>query len=409
MLKQIVFLLLFFVPLLHAADVDHLYQAEVSVADQGQQERNRAIAEGFRQMLVKVTGNRNIAQNQSLAEAFSKASRYVQQYRYRVETGDADSAAPAAEKRYLRITFDKLAVDRTLRANGLSVWGKSRPQVIVWAGFDSAGSRKLLMPDFDQSTMSMFNRAADSRGIPLLFPVMDLQDQSAISASDLWGTFEGPVTAASDRYQADAILMVRVKSTSNGFIRSSWSFLANRDTRQWEFNGKSLNNVVWQGLNAIADHLAAIYAPAGGSDSQLVNMQVSGLDTFAEMLKVEVFLENQETVREYHLRQSQSDKVIFSLALRGGMQSFVQAVELSGLFEAEDMMFSAQFTEPVVEPEPVPAVTMTMTTDLEDKPQQDAETIQAGQDDMVTTVLHETSPQVPRDPLTDIHLYYRLR
>ena len=76
MLKQIVFLLLFFVPVSYAAEVDHLDQAEVPVADQGQQERNRAISEGFHRMLVKVTGNRNIGRNQSLASTFKKASRY---------------------------------------------------------------------------------------------------------------------------------------------------------------------------------------------------------------------------------------------------------------------------------------------------------------------------------------------
>lgn len=402
MLKQIVFLLLFSVSLAHAAEVDHLYQAEVSVANQGQQERNRAIAEGFRQILVKVTGNSNIALNQSLKATFKKASRFVQQYRYRVEVSESDSAV---EKRYLRITFDKQAVDRVLRENGLPVWGKSRPQIIVWTGFDDGSRRKLLMPEFDQQSISMFNRAADLRGIPLLFPVMDLQDQSAISATDLWGAFEEPVRNASRRYQADSILMVRIKAGRGSSVRSSWSLLVNSDARQWEFRGQTFNQVIQQGVNAVADHLASIYAPAGGGDAQVINMQVSGLDTFEDLLKVEFFLDGQETVQQYQLRQSQADKAIFVLSLRGGMQAFVQAVELSGLFEQVDMMFSMSAPEPVDEPVPVAVVTTSEQPVSTNQVPAEA----ADADAAAEQIPQMTFPEIAKDPLTDIHLYYRLR
>jgi hypothetical protein len=398
MLKQIVFLLLFFVSAVYAAEVDYLYQAEVSVADQGQQERNRAIAEGFQLMLVKVTGNRNIGHNQSLAETFRKASRYVQQYRYRVEADESDAAV---ERRYLRITFDKQAVDRTLRENGLPVWGKSRPRVIVWTGFEESGRRKLLMPEFDQQIIAMFNRAADLRGIPLLFPVMDLQDQSAISASDLWGAFEGAVSNASERYQADAILLVRIKSGSDGFSGSSWLFIGGDDSRQWEFRGQELGNLIVQGVNAISDHLAGIYAPAGGGDAQSVNMQVSGLDTFAQLLSVESFLDSQETVQAYQLRQNQADKAIFALSLRDGMQAFIQAVELSGLFEPQDMMFSAPIPTVVEVVEPVSSQPVEQTPE-DANPDGTSATVQ-------DPVSETTVPEIARDPLSDIQLYYRLR
>jgi len=405
MLKQIVFLLLFSLSLAHAAEVDHLYQAEVSVADQGQQERNRAIAEGFRNILVKVTGNSNIGLNQSLKTSIKKASRYVQQYRYRVEVGES---ATSLEQRYLRITFDKQAVDRLLRENGLPVWGKSRPLIVVWTGFDDGSRRKLLSPEFDQQVMTLFSRAADSRGIPILFPVMDLQDQAAISASDLWGAFEEPIRNASLRYQADSILMVRIKSAGSGSVSSSWSLLGNNDDRQWEFRGQAFASVVNQGMNAVADHLAAVYAPAGGSGSQVINMQVSGLDTFEDLLKVEFFLKSQETVQRYQLRQSQTDSAIFSLSLRGGMQAFVQAVELSGLFEEVDMMFFMTAPEPVEET--VSAAVATTSEQAVSEQPVSANTESAETADATMEQIPEmTIPEIAQDPLSDIQLYYHLR
>ena len=383
------FFLLSGAALLNAAEVDDLYRVEVPVADQGQEERNRAIQLGFEKVLIKVTGNRNIAQKSALQNVFGTASRYVQQYRYRVEQPEISTDAEAEvadEKRFLQVFYDKLAVDRMLRERGLPVWGKSRPQVLAWVGFESRGKRKLLIPEFNPQVVGMLNNMSDDRGIPMLLPLMDLEDQSALSASDLWGAFDKPVRDASGRYDPDVILLITVKSVSDNFWTSDWSLLDGQDVKNWELRGKQLSEVIQLGMHQMSDILAQSYAPAGGNQTQVLNMQVGAVGSFAELLKIQNFLENQETVQDFQVRAIQDDRVILALNLRGGVQAFTQAVNLSGFLLPEEGLAIIPETE-------IETVTETDTdTDTEQAPEVAGETLQT---------------EVPL--VADIQLYYQMR
>ena len=87
-------LLLGSISALQAAPVTGLYQAEVPAAGRAAEQRNQAIRDAFGRVLVKVTGNRNIAAREELREGVANAARYVQQYSYR--GGDASQTGAAA-------------------------------------------------------------------------------------------------------------------------------------------------------------------------------------------------------------------------------------------------------------------------------------------------------------------------
>ncbi len=78
-----------------SAQVSGLYSAEVPAEGQETHQRNRAIVEAFRQVLVKVTGNRDVIHHPQLADEIRNAPRYVQQYRYRMVTLEAPAEFPS--------------------------------------------------------------------------------------------------------------------------------------------------------------------------------------------------------------------------------------------------------------------------------------------------------------------------
>ena len=318
-----------------AADIGNLYRAEVAVSDQGQTERNRAIKAGLLNVLVKVTGNRNIMQKPAAQTFTAKASRFVQQYRYRTVAAQATTES-AGSGRYLQISFDKLAVDRELRKQGLPVWGKSRPQVLAWIGFERKGKRTLLNPESSPQISVQFKQLAANRGIPFLMPLMDLEDQAAVSASDLWGTFEKPVREASQRYMADIILLVTVKSAAGNYWSSKWSLIDGNGSTSWQEKSNKLNTMLEDGMNEMSDRLARTYAPAGGSQTEALLMQVSAVNSFEELVRLQQYLDRQETVQSFQVRAVKNDKVIIALNLRGGLQAFTQAMNLSGFLMPEN-------------------------------------------------------------------------
>ena len=52
------------------------------------------------------------------------------------------------------------------------------------------------------------------RGLPLVMPIMDLTDLSAVTITDVWGRFSQPVAQASARYMAEAVVVIRVSNSS---------------------------------------------------------------------------------------------------------------------------------------------------------------------------------------------------
>ena len=187
---------------LQAAPVTGLYQAEAPVAGRAAEQRNQAIRSAFGKMLIKVTGNRSVAAREELRADVANAARFVQQYSYRSrQDARADEqGATDATNGFLRVSFDALAVDRLLREHGLPVWAANRPSVLLWMGVERKGKRRLLTSERDPGVRSVLEATAAERGLPLIFPLMDLEDRGQLQVSDLWGGFEADIENASRRY-----------------------------------------------------------------------------------------------------------------------------------------------------------------------------------------------------------------
>lgn len=379
-----------------AAEVDKLYYAEVPVESRSQGDRNQAIINGFKLMLVKVTGNRNMANQKMFSSVFKNTSRYVQQYRYKVrektimiEDDAGASVETLVDKSYLQVFFDKPAVDRMLRSKGLAVWGKSRPQVLAWVGLDDQVKRRFLMSDDNDRILSELARLANNRGIPFVLPLMDLEDQSAVSESDLWGGFDNTIRQASERYDADSILTIRLKLLSKGFWQSEWT-LIDKDVKQnWSVENNNINLVLSDGVQKMADLIAQSYAPSAGGSAQVVNIQVSRVNGFESFLKVQEFIQSQESVKDFQVREMKNDNVVFMLNLRGGFESFNQAISLSSFLALDDTIRSTARSVPTVEV----VETVKVVNSTEKNPQ----------------VIEDPVVSATSLPLNDVQFYYYIR
>jgi hypothetical protein len=339
MLKKIIWLVALLPLNVIAVEVSGLYQAEIEVADQGQEERSRAIVDGFKQVVVKITGSRSAAANSTVRSAAAGSGRYVQQYRYQLKSIESGADSPE-EKTFIQMSFDRIAVNQLLRNAGLPVWGSQRPQTLAWVGVESNGQRRLLRPESDQQLISQLQQQAFNRGISIMLPLMDLEDQSALTVSDLWGSFDTPVQRASERYSPDLIAIIRLRVASNGNVSSNWSLIGADENRRWEHQGSRLIDVTREGINDIADALALRFAPAGGNQSEMVTMQVENINSFAELARVQKMLTNSAAVDDFELRSARQDKVIFAMTLRGGLDAFAQAMTITGvLAKAQPSIF----------------------------------------------------------------------
>jgi len=67
------------------------------------------------------------------------------------------------------------------------IWGKQRPSTLVWLVVEDEGGRRLIGTDEESEYLSVLKERASVRGIPMLIPLLDLEDNARLKPSDVWG------------------------------------------------------------------------------------------------------------------------------------------------------------------------------------------------------------------------------
>lgn len=212
-----------------AGAAERMYAVQVPVADRSSPARAEALRQAMQQLLVRVTGERDAARLVGIEPLLAQPEQYVQQFRYL----DAAPAADAALE--LNVHFDGTAVERVLRANGLPVWGRERPPLLLWLAV-GGDQRRLIGADSDHPLYAAAMGVARERGLTLLFPLLDLEDQARVGYADVWGGFEETVLAASQRYRSQLVLQGRLQAGAGGW-RGRWTLHMGRDRLDWDSVG----------------------------------------------------------------------------------------------------------------------------------------------------------------------------
>lgn len=348
-MKKLIFLLAVCLSLLlygplHAESLN-LYQAEVPVQDDSAAERSRGLSEALQRVLVRLSGNPRVSGHPGAAQVLGKAGSLVQQYRYRV-------ASEPAEQRYLWASFDSGAVDRLVRQAGIPLWSSQRPRVLVWIATESGGRRQLLNFESDAEASQALTDAAQRRGMPLQLPLLDLQDQAALSVADVWADYETAIRAASERYPHDVILSGRVRRLSGNSWRAEWS-LWERD-RQQSFDSGSLPfaAALQSGIDSAQDRLAARYVPAlDGDGPESVRMAVVGIHSLQDYGAVMRLLGAQEPIHRLSFHEVRGDRLVIDVWVDGGATTLANNLVLGGELLQIDNQWS-EFAIPGTAPAP---------------------------------------------------------
>lgn len=323
-----------FVTNLAAVEVSGLNETEVIVADQSAGERNRALVDAFAEVLVKISGVDAIAESPEVTAELRGASRYLQQYRYRSDRVAAeDETQSAIEVLKMHVSFDQKAVERLLERIGRPVWGKNRPQTIVWLAVEEQGSRYLLDSQSESPWRALLQEAAAERGLPLILPAMDVEDQAKVHLMDVWANASEELILASQRYRADAILVARIYPTSAGSWASRWTLYANPKE---EFMGQSWNAplaqndiVLGRGVHAAADMLAARFSVDGSIEfNEQIAISVLGINDLKQYAKVSAYLTSLDPNESVTAERVGGNSVIFKAVAKGGEDALRRAIAL---------------------------------------------------------------------------------
>ncbi len=328
-----------------AAEIEDLYEAQVPVTGQAEAERLRALGDAFGAVLVKVSGRRDITAQPDVAAALQRPMSYVQQYLYTPLPPADDS--PYTES--MRVRFDARAVDALVQRAGVPFWGRERPATLFWVAVDEGERRYLLAADDPDDVRAALMDESRRRGLPALFPLLDLEDRGRVSFTDVWGNFRSVIAEASARYQVAAIAVGRVLLEGDDRWSARWSLYHEGMEDHWSVPATEPRAAIAEGIDAIADTLAGRYArssQAGGG--AYADMIVAGIGSLAAYRRAMRYLERLDQVRELTVVAVEDDRAVFRLRIDGDAETLIRTIAFGKTLVAAPLERGSAIAEPEV-------------------------------------------------------------
>jgi len=316
-----------------ATEVAGLYAAAVPVTGQTKQERRSAIRQAFAAVLVKVAGSHQAAAQPRLQQALRHPLSYVQQFRYRaVATAIGNTVEGAVATQELWVRFDAREVNQLFYDGGVPVWGRARPATLVWLAVEDGGRRELLGADPGNRLQARLEQEARQRGLPLFFPLQDLEDQRQLHFADVWGNFGDAILQASKRYQSEAVLVGRLYHRFDGQWESRWTLYLKGAAMQWSANGATALELLTVAVDGLATRLATRYAQRlnGGAAGNGVMITVRDVNNLTDYARTMAYLQSLDLVRRVQVVMVSDSQLALRAFARSDRQGLAQAIAFGG-------------------------------------------------------------------------------
>jgi len=318
-----------------AATFPDLYTVTVELPSNTPNRQTASDRLGMAQLLTRITGRRDAASAPELAPLIESASTYVTS-RSRIDR-ESDT-----------VGFNSAAIVGELERANWPVWGAERPLTLLWIAVDFGDGQRALMgatattDEWSSELTSLMTQlreeldvVASERGLPITYPLLDLEDRAAIGFAEVWGGFEGLVSAASERYSADGVLVGRVAVTTFG-PEVRWSFLA--DGRSSAVLGSDARG----GVDWLADQYAAEYSTIGGARiAHIAVLDVTGLDEYGRVMS---YLESLSVLQLVDVEGFEGTTLRLRVAARGDDRVVERVLTLGGVLVPSA---SEPFTDPI--------------------------------------------------------------
>jgi hypothetical protein len=313
-----------------AVEVYDLYEAQAPVANKTAPEREKVLGQLLLAVATKVSGQRDPASNEVMAQAARRPDAYVQQFRYRARAAGANQQGAAGSGLALSAQFDPQAMEDLLSRAGLPVWGRIRPSVLVWLAVKLGDQRQLVGADDASDLVGVLEQAASERGVPIVLPLLDLEDRARLSVSDVWAGFDEAILNASQRYQTKTVLVGRVERTLPTLWEGRWRLVVEGSNTQWHTEGNAVKTTLAEGMQHAADLLAARFAARrSGSSATDLELVVNGVRTLQDYARTLRYLQSLDIVNGVRVIRADSDQVSFRLLARGGQDALEQVISFS--------------------------------------------------------------------------------
>ncbi|MDC1436762.1 DUF2066 domain-containing protein [Gammaproteobacteria bacterium] len=320
-----------------AIEVEDLYQATIIVESRNnEQERRRAFSEAMREVLIKVSGLTSTTNPASIRRALNNPEPFVESFRTEADllpSNPNEVTSVLREVVSIEVNFYESEIQRLLDENNIPVWPVNRPETLVWMVVEEELEERQMLGDDNSSASTRINTLrsfADERGLPLLFPLLDLEDQLRLNVNKLWELDEAAILNASQRYQAESILALRIYRSLSGELLARSLYFFRGNVYSYEEFELSEEDFIRGSINLASNELSQYYSVliSGTENSVKVNMQVDDINNPEDYAALLNYLNALEGVSSFQLTRAHESSLILQLETGGQLRQLVETIAL---------------------------------------------------------------------------------
>ncbi len=318
----------------YGVEVRDLDDASIKVESRAKAERTNALKQALSQVLVKNTGSAQVLSHELVKAKLANPASMLSRYRY-LENQDG---------LWLEASFDHQRLLGLLRQTQAPIWGNQRPLTLLWLVNETELDRQIIGDATISPVRERIVQDSSALALPILLPLLDLDDVMSVGVADVRGGFIQVVGNASARYNAEFFAMA---SLVHDALQQKVSYrLALYD--QGEFDPFSaplleLNSEAEDqdtALAIMASELAHFYSSRYGvSDSgQELASQVAfdDIDMLAQLVGIEKYLMQLTAVKGVQLSEIQGKRVVFDIELFGSEEDLLKQLSLAPNIQAKE-------------------------------------------------------------------------
>ncbi|WP_158587072.1 DUF2066 domain-containing protein [Motilimonas pumila] len=304
----------------HALEVKGLYQAEVAPAESELATQQAA----FAKVLLKLTGSNSAYEQADIQALLPHVAQWVE----KTEQGEGSQTIFFSEEKVLQV----------LQQIELAVWGSNRPNTVFWFVDERGGQRELVAELQQPELMTSLKRQAQQFALPITLPLLDLDDLMQVSAADVRGRFLQPVANASQRYQANGFVMVRIME-DKGNVTLNWQLAGGAMSQphgltQGSSEGKTaVPQMVAQISQFYADKYAVAISNEPITTDNMISVKVTNIKGMADVVKIQQFFNGLTVVKQANTQSVTANSIGLKLQLQGTRAALEQAIELDYRFQ----------------------------------------------------------------------------
>jgi len=329
LLNRLLFIaLLLFVHMSLAVEVKGLYEIEVLAKSRSQEDRNKAMQEALKVVLDRVVVADNVLQTAVVKSAVADASHYVRQFQFSMSPGNGQRDEQA---RLLRIQFDEQQLLGLLRSSNVGIWGEIRPETLVWLVVEDQDGRRFYNADVMPEVENALNRAANLKSLPIIFPMLDLEEQQKISVNEVLSADSRHLLDMSKRYDVVSVMAGRLVHKGHCW-QAEWVLYFDNQIKQWSSSCKPLNGVVASGMQGAYDVLSKYYGVKPDiQEKGFTIVKISGIKGMTEMTRVTDYLQSLPMIKSVNWISVENGYNVYKINYAGSEAVLAEQLIAAGM------------------------------------------------------------------------------